>query len=146
MTNNQNTAFTVAANTLNECDVNGIYIEAAQMEDCDTFKQLVRSAAAFLSRPVAYSEQDYYEDEDGEELEDRPETFDPLSLEYFVNQRTGEYIADVDLTVGGPSIWARYESRRGRITLYAAWGSDRLECSTDECPLIDWIKDMAPAE
>ena len=142
MTNNQNIDFTVAANTLFECDVNGIYIEAAQMEDCDTFKQLVRSAAAFLSQQVSNGLDDYEEEDD----EERPETFDPLSLEYFVNQRTGEYIADVDLTVGGPSIWARYESRRGRITLYAAWGSDRLECSIDDCPLIDWIKDMAPAE
>ena len=142
MTNNQNMAFTVAANTLNECDANGIYIEAAQMENRNSFKQLVRSAAAFLSQQVSNGLDDYEEEDD----EDRPETFDPLSLEYFVNQRTGEYIADVDLTVGGPSICARYESRRGRITLYAAWGYDRLECSTDDCPLIDWIKDMAPAE
>lgn len=142
MTNNQNIDFTVAANTLFECDVNGIYIEAAQMEDCDTFKQLVRSAAAFLSQQVSNGLDDYEEEDD----EERPETFEPLSLEYFVNHRTGEYIADVDLTVGGPSIWARYESRRNCITLYAAWGSDRLECSTDDCPLIDWIKDMAPAE
>lgn len=142
MTNNQNTAFTVAANTLNECDTNGIYIEAAQMENRNSFKQLVRSAAAFLSQQVSNGLDDYEEEDD----EERPETFEPLSLEYFVNQRTGEYIADVDLTVGGPSIWARYESRRDCITLYAAWGSDRLECSTDDCPLIDWIKDMAPAE
>lgn len=142
MTNNQNIAFTVAANTLNECDVNGIYIEAAQMENRNSFKQLVRSAAAFLSQQVSNGLDDYEEEDD----EERPETFEPLSLEYFVNQRTGEYIADVDLTVGGPSIWARYESRRDCITLYAAWGSDRLECSTDDCPLIDWIKDMAPAE
>lgn len=142
MTNNQNTAFTVAANTLNECDANGIYIEAAQMENRNSFKQLVRSAAAFLSQQVSNGLDDYEEEDD----EERPETFEPLSLEYFVNQRTGEYIADVDLTVGGPSIWARYESRRDCITLYAAWGSDRLECSTDDCPLIDWIKDMAPAE
>lgn len=142
MTNNQNIAFTVAANTLNECDANGIYIEAAQMENRNSFKQLVRSAAAFLSQQVSNGLDDYEEEDD----EERPETFEPLSLEYFVNQRTGEYIADVDLTVGGPSIWARYESRRNCITLYAAWGSDRLECSTDDCPLIDWIKDMAPAE
>lgn len=142
MTNNQNIAFTVAANTLNECDTNGIYIEAAQMENRNSFKQLVRSAAAFLSQQVSNGLDDYEEEDD----EERPETFDPLSLEYFVNQRTGEYIADVDLTVGGPSIWARYESRRDCITLYAAWGSDRLECSTDDCPLIAWIKDMAPAE
>lgn len=142
MTNNQNIAFTVAANTLNECDANGIYIEAAQMENRNSFKQLVRSAAAFLSQQVSNGLDDYEEEDD----EERPETFEPLSLEYFVNQRTGEYIADVDLTVGGPSIWARYESRRDCITLYAAWGSDRLECSTDDCPLIDWIKDMAPAE
>lgn len=142
MANNQNIDFTVAANTLNECDVNGIYIEAAQMENRNSFKQLVRSAAAFLSQQVSNGLDDYEEEDD----EERPETFEPLSLEYFVNQRTGEYIADVDLTVGGPSIWARYESRRDCITLYAAWGSDRLECSTDDCPLIDWIKDMAPAE
>lgn len=142
MTNNQNTDFTVAANTLFECDVNGIYIEAAQMENRNSFKQLVRSAAAFLSQQVSNGLDDCEEEDD----EERPETFEPLSLEYFVNQRTGEYIADVDLTVGGPSIWARYESRRNCITLYAAWGSDRLECSTDDCPLIDWIKDMAPAE
>ena len=141
MTNNQNIDFTVAANTLFECDANGIYIEAAQMENRNSFKQLVRSAAAFLSQPVSNGLDDYEEDD-----EDRPETFEPLSLEFFVNQRTGEYIADVDLTVGGPSIWARYESRRDRITLYAAWGSDRLECSTDDCPLIDWIKDMSAAE
>ena len=142
MTNNQNIDFTVAANTLFECDVNGIYIEAAQIENRNSFKQLVRSAAAFLSQQVSNGLDDYEEEDD----EERPETFEPLSLEYFVNQRTGEYIADVDLTVGGPSIWARYESRRDRITLYAAWGSDRLECSTDDCPLIDWIKDMSPAE
>lgn len=142
MTNNQNIDFTVAANTLFECDVNGIYIEAAQMENRNSFKQLVRSAAAFLSQQVSNGLDDYEEEDD----EERPETFEPLSLEYFVNQRTGEYIADVDLTVGGPSIWARYESRRNCITLYAAWGSDRLECSTDDCPLIDWVKDMAPAE
>lgn len=142
MTNNQNIDFTVAANTLFECDANGIYIEAAQMENRNSFKQLVRSAAAFLSQQVSNGLDDYEEEGD----EERPETFEPLSLEYFVNQRTGEYIADVDLTVGGPSIWARYESRRNCITLYAAWGSDRLECSTDDCPLIDWIKDMAPAE
>lgn len=142
MTNNQNIDFTVAANTLFECDANGIYIEAAQMENRNSFKQLVRSAAAFLSQQVSNGFDDYEEEDD----EERPETFDPLSLEYFVNQRTGEYIADVDLTVGGPSIWARYESRRDRITLYAAWGSDRLECSTDDCPLIDWIKDMSAAE
>lgn len=142
MTNNQNIDFTVAANTLFECDANGIYIEAAQMENRNSFKQLVRSAAAFLSEQVSNGCDDYEEDDE----EERPETFEPLSLEFFVNQRTGEYIADVDLTVGGPSIWARYESRRGHVTLYAAWGADRLECSTDDCPLIDWIKDMSAAE
>lgn len=142
MTTEQKIDALTALSAILDCGVTGIYVEAAEMTHRQAFKQLARSAAAFLSEQVSNGCDDYEEDDE----EERPETFEPLSLEYFVNQRTGEYIADVDLTVGGPSIWARYESRRGRITLYAAWGSDRLECSTDDCPLIDWIKDIAPAE
>lgn len=141
MTTEQKIDALTALSAILDYGVTGIYVEAAEMTHRHTFKQLARSAAAFLSQPVSNGLDDYEEDD-----EDRPETFEPLSLEFFVNQRTGEYIADVDLTVGGPSICARYESRRDRITLYAAWGSDRLECSTDDCPLIDWIKDMSAAE
>lgn len=141
MTTEQKIDALTALSAILDYGVTGIYVEAAEMTHRHTFKQLARSAAAFLSQPVSNGLDDYEEDD-----EDRPETFEPLSLEFFVNQRTGEYIADVDLTVGGPSIWARYESRRDRITLYAAWGSDRLECSTDDCPLLDWIKDMSAAE
>lgn len=52
----------------------------------------------------------------------------------------GGYIADVDLTVGGPTIRARYESRWERLTLTASWGGDRLEVSCNDCPLIRWIE------
>lgn len=106
------------------------------MRDEATFSRLARNAAYFLSAPVC----DGTEYEDENEDEDTPEAFDPLGIEFFRNAENGEFIADVDLTVGGPSIWARYESRRGRLTLFAHWGSDELEFTSDDCPLIDWIK------
>ena len=100
------------------------------MRDEATFSRLARNAAYFLSAPVY----------DGAEDEDTPEAFDPLGIEIYRNAENGEFIADVYLTVGGPSIWARYESRRGRLTLFAHWGADEIEFTSDECPLIDWIK------
>lgn len=71
--------------------------------------------------------------------ESAADAFGPLSLEIY-RSGCGGYIADVDLTVGGPTISARYETRRERLTLTAAWGGDRLEVSCDRCPLIDWIE------
>lgn len=110
---------------------------ALVMRDAETFKHLAANAAYFLSAPV-YAGDDYSENDD-ESDDDAPDSFEPLSLDIYRNDR-GDYIADVDLTVGGPTIRARYESRWGLITLTASWGSDRLECTSKRCPLIDWIE------
>lgn len=102
------------------------------MRDEDTFRRLAINAVYFLVASVSNG----CDDE-----EERTEGFEPLNVEFFRNAENGEYIADVDLTVGGPSIWARYESRRDRLTIFAHWGADELEFIADESPLIDWIKD-----
>lgn len=114
-----------AAGIRTACD-----FDPADLRVCDPecFDRLVSSAVYFLSAPVS---------DDAEES--AADAFGPLSLEIY-RSGCGGYIADVDLTVGGPTISARYETRRERLTLTAAWGGDRLEVSCDRCPLIDWIE------
>lgn len=103
------------------------------VRDPECFARLVSNAAYFLSAPV-------YEGLDDDEAEENaPDAFEPLSLEIYRASR-GDYIADVDLAVGGPTIRARYESRWERLTLTASWGGDRLEVSCNDCPLIRWIE------
>ena len=108
---------------------------ALVMRDAETFKNPAVSVAYFLSAPVSNGDDD-------ENDENAPDSFDPLDLDIYRNKR-GDYIADVDLTVGGPTIYARYESRWGQITLSAPWGANRIECTSKDCPLIDWIESMA---
>lgn len=108
------------------------------VRDPECFARLVSNAAYFLSAPVAEGLEDECPDDDEAE-ESAPDAFEPLSLEIYRAGRGG-YIADVDLTVGGPTIRARYESRWERLTLTASWGGDRLEVSCNDCPLIRWIE------
>lgn len=106
--------------------------------DPECFARLVSNAAYFLSAPVAEGLEDECPDDDEAE-ESAPDAFEPLSLEIY-RAGLGGYIADVNLTVGGPTIRARYESRWERLTLTASWGGDRLEVSCNDCPLIRWIE------
>lgn len=108
---------------------------ALELHDAETFQMLARNAVSFLSDQV----KDGDEWDDDESDDDAPDSFEPLSLDIYRNDR-GDYIADVDLTVGGPTIRARYESRWGRVTLTASWGADHIECYSTRCPLIDWIE------
>lgn len=106
-----------------------------RVRDPECFARLVSNAAYFLSAPVSEGS----DADDDEAEESAPDAFEPLSLEIYRASR-GDYIADVDLAVGGPTIRARYESRWERLTLTASWGGDRLEVVCKDCPLIDWIE------
>lgn len=75
-------------------------------EDAATLSQLMRSAAAYLDR----------DDSDDDDC------FDPLSLDVFKSEESGDFIVDADLAIGGPTIRARYESRWGTLEVTAAWG------------------------
>lgn len=72
--------------------------------EAETLSQLIRSVAAYLDR-----------DEDDC-------AFDPLSLDVFKSEG-GDFIADADLAVGGPTIRARYESRWDTLEITASWGN-----------------------
>lgn len=96
------------------------------VRDPECFARLVSNAAYFLSAPVAEGLEDECPDDDEAE-ESAPDAFEPLSLEIYRAGRGG-YIADVDLTVGGPTIRARYESRWERLTLTASWGAIASRC------------------
>lgn len=74
--------------------------------DAAALSQLMRSAAAYLDH-------DDDDDEGG---------FEPLDLTVFKSE-AGDFIADADLAVGGPTIRARYESRWDSLEITAAWGS-----------------------
>lgn len=91
---------------------------------------------------VAWLDAEYFGQADDDE-EHADEYRDPLSFEVYLNSRTGEYIADLDLAVGGPTIRARYESRWGVLTITAAWGLDRVEMSARNCAFVDWIETCA---
>jgi len=76
------------------------------------------------------------EDEDGVAL-------DPLSIQTFKSDN-GDYILDIDVTVGGPTVSVRFESRWGTATISAHWGASHLVVSTKDAPLIDllqWVSD-----
>lgn len=75
--------------------------------DPATLSRLICSAAAYLDR-------DDDSDDDGC-------AFDPLSLDVFKSEG-GDFIADADLAVGGPTIRARYESRWDTLEITASWG------------------------
>lgn len=111
------------------------------VRDPECFARLVSNAAYFLSAPVAEGLEDECPDDDEAE-ESAPDAFEPLSLEIYRAGRGG-YIADVDLTVGGPTIRARYESRWGVLTITAAWGLGRVEMSARNCAFVDWIETCA---
>ena len=72
--------------------------------DPATLSQLIRSAAAYLDR-----------DDDEDEI-------DLLSLDVFKSE-SGDFIVDADLSVGGPTIRARYESRWDTLEITASWGN-----------------------
>ena len=132
----ENTAYENATRVLLNADSHIDFDPAALvMRDAETFKNPAVSVAYFLSAPVSNGDDD-------ENDQNAPDSFDPLDLDIYRNKR-GDYIADVDLTVGGPTIYARYESRWGQITLSASWGANRIECTSKDCPLIDWIESMA---
>lgn len=76
--------------------------------DPATLSRLICSAAAYLDR-------DDDSDDDGC-------AFDPLSLDVFKSEG-GDFIADADLAVGGPTIRARYESRWDTLEVTASWGN-----------------------
>lgn len=136
----ENTTYTAAQYLMDAEEAAGARIDfdpaALELHDVETFQMLARSAVSFLSDQV--KDGDDWTDDDDDDNE-KPDSFEPLSLDIYRNGR-GDYIADVDLTVGGPTIYARYESRWGRVTITAAWGADRLECYSTRCPLIDWIE------
>lgn len=135
----ENTTYTAAQYLIEAEESAGALFDfdpaALELRDVETFKRLAANVAYFLSAPVSNGDDD-------ENDENAPDPFDPLDLDIYRNKR-GDYIADVDLTVGGPTIYARYESRWGQITLSASWGADRIECTSKDCPLIDWIESIA---
>lgn len=139
----ENTTRTAAQYLLDAEEAAGARIDfdpaALELHDVETFRMLARNAVSFLSDEVKDGDDWTDDDDDENENDDTPDSFEPLSLDIYRNDH-GDYIADVDLTVGGPTIYARYESRWGRVTLTAAWGADRLECTSKRCPLIDWIE------
>lgn len=77
------------------------------------------------------------------------ECSDCLDIEVFRSDR-GEYIVDLLICCGGPTVRARYESRTERLTVSGSWDSSRLmlESSRDDfegTPLAELI-DAASAE
>ena len=94
------------------------------LRDEETFSKLAVNAVAYLTDDID------------------PETFDPLDFDVFRCDR-GAFIADVTLTVGGPTIRARFESDWDELTITASWGSDYVELSTKEGPLVAWVKEYA---
>lgn len=133
-TNTNNTAAAIAAEIIATAETR-IELRAAELHDVDCFRELCVSAVAWLDA-------EYFGQADDDE-EHADEYRDPLSFEVYLNSRTGEYIADLDLAVGGPTIRARYESRWGVLTITAAWGLDRLEMSARDCAFVDWIETCA---
>lgn len=117
MTNANNTAAAIAAEILATTETR-IELRAAELHDVDCFRQLCASAVAWLDA-------EYFGQADDDE-EHADEYRDPLSFDVYLNGRTGEYIADLDLAVGGPTIRARYESYWGELTITAAWGVTSL--------------------
>lgn len=120
MTNTNNTAAAIAAEII---------------ATAETRIELCASAVAWLDA-------EYIGQADDDE-EHADEYRDPLSFDVYLNSRTGEYIADLDLAVGGPTIRARYESQWGELTITAAWGADRVEMSARNCAFVDWIETSA---
>lgn len=111
MTNN--TAAAIAAEIIATTETR-IELRAAELHDVDCFRQLCASAVAWLDA-------EYFGQADDDE-EHADEYRDPLSFDVYLNGRTGEYIADLDLAVGGPTIRARYESYWGRAHDYRRLG------------------------
>lgn len=136
MTNTNNTAAAIAAEIFATTETR-IELRAAELHDVDCFRQLCASAVAWLDA-------EYFGQADDDE-EHADEYRDPLSFEVYLNGRTGEYIADLDLAVGGPTIRARYESQWGELTITAAWGADRVVMSARNCAFVDWIETCADA-
>ncbi len=134
MTNANNTAAAIAAEIIATAETR-IELRAAELHDVDCFRQLCASAVAWLDA-------EYFGQADDDE-EHADEYRDPLSFDVYLNGRTGEYIADLDLAVGGPTIRARYESHWGELTITAAWGADRVEMSARNCAFVDWIETCA---
>lgn len=134
MTNTKNTAAAIAAEIIATAETR-IELRAAELHDVECFRKLCASAVAWLDA-------EYFGQADDDE-EHADEYRDPLSFEVYRNSHTGEYIADLDLAVGGPTIRARYESRWGVLTITAAWGLDYVELSARNCAFVDWIETFA---
>lgn len=98
--------------------------------DAETLSRLILSAAAYLDRD---------EDED----EDADCAFDPLGLTVFKSE-DGDFIADADLAVGGPTIRARFISRWDTLEITASWGSCTVQIyqGSDES---SYLKDQLAA-
>lgn len=66
------------------------------------------------------------EDEEGDD-------FDPLSLDVYKNVRDeSQILIEACLVSGGPNIYARYESKGGRLTISLYWGGIRLAVRTND--------------
>lgn len=77
------------------------------------------------------------------------ERSDCLDLEVYRSER-GNFIADLLICAGGPTVRARYESRTERLTVSGSWGSSRLMLGSSRddfegTPLAELI-DAASAE
>lgn len=112
MTNTNNTAAAIAAEVIATTETR-IELRAAELHDVDCFRQLCASAVAWLDA-------EYFGQADDDE-EHADEYRDPLSFDVYLNGRTGEYIADLDLAVGGP-----HDPRPLRIPLGRAHGHRSL--------------------
>lgn len=115
MTTTKNTAAAIAAEIIATAETR-IELRAAELHDVECFRELCASAVAWLDA-------EYFGQADDDDDEEHADEYrDPLSFDVYLNGRTGEYIAELDLAVGGPTIRARYESRWGVLTITAAWG------------------------
>ena len=77
------------------------------------------------------------------------ECSDCLDIEVYRSER-GNFIADLLICAGGPTVRARYESRTERLTVSGSWGSSRLMLGSSRddfevTPLAELI-DAASAE
>lgn len=81
--------------------------------DAETLSRLICSAAAYLDRD---------DSDDSDDSDDDDCAFDPLALDVFKSEESGDFIVDADLAVGGPTIRARYEARWDTLEITATWG------------------------